>query len=300
MPFGAPQPEDMGLLGAVPAGQGRGDAAARFQRSQARRLGEIDPEPVAATLVAAGHFGGGVAELLLHIALVDLGRGGEAGAQRMAGEFFLPLALGEVAAHPGGKRGVLDQTGDVPVGQPLGADLAAADATEHRPDRDPRKFEPGLQRNDGAGGVRRAAADLDLAPAGLAAQRQQQSVVKKFDPAAAKAILGAAIEADDFRAPEAAGEADQEDRAVAQAAQIAEIKRGDHGEQILGQDGLLLLGRAPLGAADPRQYGGDVAVFAVHRLAALRKIPHERRQPPLDGADRTGFGPAAPEAQAAM
>ena len=88
----------MVLLGAVPAGQGRG-AAARFPRSQARRLGQIDPEPVAAALVAPGHFGGGVAELLLHVALVDLGRGGEAGAQRMAREFPLPLALGEVAAH---------------------------------------------------------------------------------------------------------------------------------------------------------------------------------------------------------
>ncbi len=33
---------------------------------------------------------------------------------------------------------------------------------------------------------------------------------------------------------------------------------------------------------------GTVAtpVLAVHRLAALGKIPHERRQPPLDGADR--------------
>ena len=49
-----------------------------------RRLGQIDPEPVAAALVAPGHFGRGVAELLLHVALVDLGRGGEAGAQRMA------------------------------------------------------------------------------------------------------------------------------------------------------------------------------------------------------------------------
>ena len=65
---------------------------------------------------------------------------------------------------------------------------------------------------------RGAAADLDLAPAGLPAQRQQQAVVEKFDPAAAEAVLAAAVEADDFRAPQAAGEADQQDRAVAQAA----------------------------------------------------------------------------------
>ena len=47
---------------------------------------------------------------------------------------------------------------------------------------------------------------------------QEQAVVEKFDPAAAEAVLWAAIEADDFRAPEAAGEADQEDRAIPQAA----------------------------------------------------------------------------------
>ncbi len=54
-----------------------------------------------------------MAELLLHLALVDLGRGGEAGAQRMPGELFLPLAFGQIAAHPGGHRGSLDEPCDV-------------------------------------------------------------------------------------------------------------------------------------------------------------------------------------------
>ena len=66
-----------------------------------------------------------MAELLLHIALVDLGRGGEAGAQRMAGEFPLPFGFGKVGADAGGKRGALDQAGDMLVGEPVGADLAA-------------------------------------------------------------------------------------------------------------------------------------------------------------------------------
>ena len=130
-----------------------------------------------------------MAELLLHVALVDLGRGGEAGAQRMAREFLLPFAFRQIAADAGGQRGAFDQTGDVPVGQPLGADLAADDTPEHRPDRNPRKLQPGLERGDRAGGVGRAAADFDLAPAGLSPQRQQQSVVEKFDPAAAEAVL---------------------------------------------------------------------------------------------------------------
>lgn len=51
-------------------------------------FGEIDPETVTPTLVFAGHLGGGVAELLLNVALVDLGRRGETGAQRMPGKLL--------------------------------------------------------------------------------------------------------------------------------------------------------------------------------------------------------------------
>ena len=50
-----------------------------------------------------------MAELLLHIAFIDFGRGGEAGAQRMAGELLRPLTLAQVAAHAGGERRALDQ-----------------------------------------------------------------------------------------------------------------------------------------------------------------------------------------------
>ena len=83
--------------------------------------------------------------------------------------------------------------------------------------RDAREFQPGLERGDRAGGVRRAAADLDLAPAGLAPQRQEHAVVEEFRPARPlEPILGRAVEADDLRAAQAAGEAEEEDRPVAQ------------------------------------------------------------------------------------
>ena len=111
---------------------------------QPRRLGEIDAEPVAAALVAPGHFRRGVAELLLHPALVDLGGGGEAGAQRMAGEFSRPLAFRKIAAHPGGERGAFDQPGDVLVRETLGADRLADDAAEQRPVGDLCEFQPGI------------------------------------------------------------------------------------------------------------------------------------------------------------
>jgi hypothetical protein len=55
--------------------------------SEAGCLGEIDAETIAPALVFSGHFGVRVAELLLHIAFVGLGRGGEAGAWRMVGKF---------------------------------------------------------------------------------------------------------------------------------------------------------------------------------------------------------------------
>ena len=71
------------------------------------------------------HFGAGVAELLLDVALVDLRGGGEAGAQRMPGEFSPPLGFGEIAPNAGSEGCSFDQPGDVPVGQPIGADILA-------------------------------------------------------------------------------------------------------------------------------------------------------------------------------
>jgi hypothetical protein len=76
--------------------------------------------------------------------------------------------------------------------------------------RDARELEPGLQGDNGAGGVGRAAPDLDLAPAGLAAQGDQHALVgEKFDPAAAVfGLIARKIETDDFRAAQTAGNAE--------------------------------------------------------------------------------------------
>ena len=61
-------------------------------------------EPVALALVAAGHFGAGVTEMFLDVGFLDLGGGGEAGAQRMAAEREPPLALGQ-GRREGRRRG---------------------------------------------------------------------------------------------------------------------------------------------------------------------------------------------------
>ena len=90
-----------------------------FFALEAGRLCEVDFEPVAFALVAAGHFGAGVAEVFLDMGLFDLGGGGETGAERMAAEGEPPFALGQVAAQAGREGACLHQPDDVLVGQPL-------------------------------------------------------------------------------------------------------------------------------------------------------------------------------------
>jgi hypothetical protein len=75
----------------VTAGVWRSRGASNDCKLQSCGLGEVDAEALAAALVAPGHLGARMTKLLLDVALVDLGRGGEAGAQRMAGELLPPL-----------------------------------------------------------------------------------------------------------------------------------------------------------------------------------------------------------------
>ena len=90
------------------------------------------------------------------------------------------------------------------------------------------------------------------------------------------------VEADDLGAPQAAGKAEQQHGAVAQAAQRAAVERLQHGDEILGQDGFLLHRRLGVAVADAGQHGGDMPVLAVERLATLRIIPGQRRETALD------------------
>ena len=126
-----------------------------------------------------------MSEVLLHIAFVDLSRGGESGAQRMAGEHHPAFAFRQIATHACRQRGSLDETRDLLVVKPLrshGLALTGHPAEQRAMD-DPRELEPGLERDDGAGRIGGAASDLDFAPAGLAAQCQQHAFVQNFHPA---------------------------------------------------------------------------------------------------------------------
>ena len=215
---------------------------------------------------------------------------------------MLPLALGEVAAHARRQRRLLDQPGDVLVGQAVGADVfrrrpagtAARQKSARISARSPGR-RPGRWRREEPRPI--STSRQPVLPRSVSSRPSSKNSIQP----PAEAVLGAAVEADDFRAPQAAGEAEQQDRAVAQAPEVAEIERRDHGEEVLRQHRLFLLGRPALGAADAGEHGGDMAVGAVECLAALGEIPHQRRKPALDRGDRARFRPAAaPEAQAAM
>ncbi len=149
------------------------------------------------------------------------------------------------------------------------------------------KFEPRRQGDDWTGCVGRAAADLNLAPAGLAAQAEEHALVEDLDPAAAVlGLVAAAIQANDLGAAQAAGKAQEQHGAVTQAPQRAAVERLQHRDQILGQHRLLLPGRRGVGVADAGHHGRDMPVLAVERLTALGIVPGERGQPALDRRHR--------------
>src|SRR5690606_20753885 len=113
----------------------------------------------------------------------------------------------------------------------------AGDAAKHRAASEPRKLDPALQRRNRAGRVGRAAADLHLAPAGLAAHCQQQALIENLDPASAVLRLVAAkVEPGDFRTAQRAGKADQQHGAIPDATQGAAVEGSQHRYYCYGLD----------------------------------------------------------------
>ena len=164
--------------------------------------------------------------------------------------------------------------------------VLARDRPEQGTVGDPPEPQPGLEQGDRAGVGARAPADLDLAPAGLAADGEEGALGEDFDPAGA--VLGlvrATIEPNDLGTAQTAGEADRENGPVAQATQI-HVQRRQHRQKLVGEDRGLLQGRASVPAADAGQHGGDMAVADVERLAELPVAPGDAGQPPLEGRDR--------------
>ena len=108
---------------------------------------------------------------------------------------------------------------------------------------------------------------------------------KNLDPAGSVlGLIGPAIEADDFRAAQAAGEADRQNGAVAQAAQI-HLERRQHRQQFVGEDRLLLDRRAAMGAANAGEHRRNMPIARVERLAALAVTPANAGEPALQRSE---------------
>jgi hypothetical protein len=225
-----------------------------------------------------------MAEVLLDVALVDLGRGG---AQRVASEFLLALALRQVAAHAGRERQALDEARDMAVVELLWSDLAPRDRPEYRPAVDAREFSA-RSRAPATGQLR----SLEPRPISTSRQpvlprsvRSTPSSKNSGQPEPSSESSGL-MTRPTISAAQAAGEAEEEDRPVAEIAEVGRGQGVEHGNGVLGQERLFLDRRPAMGAADAGEHGRDMAVLAVEGQGPLGETPPECREPPLDGGDR--------------
>ena len=180
------------------------------------------------------------------------------------------------------------------VGQPLRrhAAILARNRAEHGAVADPPEPHPGFEQGDGAGLGAGAATNFDLAPASLSRNLQHGAAVivrpggrKDLDPAGAVlGLFGAAIEADDFGAAQAAGEADGENGAVADAAQI-HVERRHHRQQLVGKNRFFLGWRPGMGASNAREHGRNMPVRDVEGLSELAIAPADAGKPAFERGD---------------
>jgi hypothetical protein len=117
----------------------------------------------------------------------------------------------------------------------------------------------------------RAATDLDLVPAGLASERQQNAGVLDLDldldrAAAVGPVVARAVEADEVGAPRPRGEAEQQ-RPVAQPAQV-EVQRAGHGEDSSAETAAFRRGGVPCARRTPGRCAGRTGQGRPPRAAA--------------------------------
>ncbi len=136
------------------------------------------------------------------------------------------------------------------------------------------ELDPGLDRGDRAGRVRRAATHLDFSPSGFAAQGDEHPLVEDINPAAPVfGLVCLQIQADDLGASKTTGKADKQHRPIPQAAQRAAIERLDHGDDILCHHRLFLHRRPGMAVANSGHHRRNVPVPTIKGDAALRIIP---------------------------
>jgi len=235
-----------------------------------------------------------MAEVLLHVAFVDLGRRRQAGAQRVAGELLLPLALRKVAAHACGDRQALDQARDVAVVEFFRSDLG-----------------PTTARNTGPRAMRANFSQAVSAATGQVRSDEPRPISTSRQPVLPRSVRSTPSSKNSGQ-PEPSSESSglmtrptiserrrPPAKPSSRIARSRRLRRSDggqgveHGHDMLGQQRLLLDGRPAVGAADAAEHDRDVAVLAVEGQGALGEVPGERREPPLDRRDSAGFSARA-------
>jgi hypothetical protein len=221
---------------------------------------------------------------------VQVGLGDEAGAQAVRRQ-----SLGVVHGEPGGARPAPQDLPRAVAGQPGFDRAGCGDPPEHRTIGNPRPAQPGLHRAYRTGLRMGPTGDDDISPLAFlvafrAAQPQHHRRVSEPH------ILD--VEGDEFRAPQCAGLAGQQQRPVAQGGKPCRAREprrivADRGEQ-LAQLGQGERRRRPLvRAQDAAHHRGDHRIAGGPEMtgAAMLKRDCGEDQPEPAAAERGGeFG----------
>lgn len=221
-------------------------AQRKSPRSESGRLRRVDAKPIPPTLIPPRYLCRYMTQLLLNVALVDLGARSQPNPHAMPREQGKPIFLGQLAADTSVKYGLFDQSHHVFISKASieSALVVTGGAAEQRAKIDFGKVQPLFQRMNRAGLIARSAANLNLTPTGFAAQEQHRAVVLYLHlTAAVRGIVLAVVQADNLGLAQTARISDQQNRAIPQAAKIKGQGR-DHGQNIVCEDGLFLHGRA--------------------------------------------------------
>ena len=258
------------------------------QKSKSGSLRQVDAETVPPTMIAPRHLCRCMTKVLLDIATVDVSTRSQASPQGMAREQGEAFLFWQVAPNASVQYGLLDQPRDMLVGKPRikGSQNISGRAYEQRPKTDLGKVQPLVKRMHRACLLRRSAANLNLAPAGLGIKREQCAVVHDLNPTAAVGrVVIVDIKADDLGTSQPARIAKDQNRSIAQPAQV-KGEGGNHGENVIAQDGFFLHWWAGMLPLDPGQHRGNMTVLANKGEAALLVVPGKTGETPFDGRDR--------------
>jgi len=215
---------------------------------------------------------------------------GAAGAQGVCAEGARPAIIRPSDLEARGACRLPDEPGDVLVGEPGAGDGAsvAADAAKERAVFDAGESDPALDGVHRAGRLAVAATDDDPVFAIGVVQGQRDAFGHDGDGAECVGAGTADVEPDDLGAAQRARETDEQDGAVAQAAQVMR-QCAEHREEVIRAEHLpATRGIGPPLAAGLGKRTDDVRIGAIEGMAPPRRIPDEAAEATLNRAAGEG------------